>query len=327
MLELALKLYDLGIVTVPYSTTERKPVIDGGLNWSTQSPTRDAFVAQWQKQVAKSDGIAVMTGEVECLEADVKNDPLGTIHTRLLQLLADNLPEGLFARLFIETSPSGGCHIWYRVRKDEIMGSQVMARIELTDDQCFEMGVDFNNPRARIPLIVETRGYKGLCTMWPSPGYKRVNGSIEDLPILSSDEHELVHMIARSFNEYDPPAVVHNYAPHTPNEEGKRPGDYYNRDTSPEDLVRLLESVGYRKLRQLGSSVFLGRPDAKNSRKHDAKVDMSRNCFVTYSTSIPDFEQLKGYGPFAVYTKLFCRGDFAEATRQVAAKGLSLIHI
>jgi hypothetical protein len=327
MQELAVKLYDQGIVTVPFSTTEHKPVIDAGLNLHQQHPSRDVFLAMWAKAAGRADGIAVVTGEIECIDGDTKNDPKKNIHERLLGMLMDNLPAATWQKLFVERSRSGGCHVWYRVRKTEIIPGQALAKVVLTPAEMFDMD---EPPEANpVKIIVENRADGNLCTVWPSPGYSTVQPSavgigkhpLESLPILTTEERELVLMIARSFNEYDPPAVTYNYPVYQSNQEGNRPGDYFNRGTSPEDLVRLLENAGYRTIRTFGKHIYLNRPGARHSRKCDAEVNTETNRFIPYSSSISEFENAKATDPFGVYVKLVCKGDFAEATRQVAQKG------
>jgi len=327
MQELAVKLYDQGIVTVPFSTTEHKPIIDAGLNLHQQHPSRDVFLAMWAKAEGRADGIAVVTGEIECIDGDVKNDPKRNIHERLLAMLMDNLPPATWQKLFVERSKSGGCHVWYRVRKTEVIAGHPLAKVVLTPAEMFDMD---EPPEANpVKIIVENRADGNLCTVWPSPGYSVAQPTVtsngphplENLPILTTEERELVLMIARSFNEYDPPAVTYNYPVYQSNQEGNRPGDYFNRGTSPEDLVRLLENAGYRTIRTFGKHIYLNRPGARHSRKCDAEVNTETNRFIPYSSSISEFENAKATDPFGVYVKLVCKGDFAEATRQVAQKG------
>lgn len=319
MINKALELFDRGIITIPYSVAQGKPLIDADLGWFQKTPTREGFADQWLKHLA--DGIAVVCGEYECLDADTKYDPKHTIHDRLLALIYDHLDAGKASRLFIERSPNGGAHIWYRVPRDRILASQTkLAVIEYTEDERFEMGVEPG--KSGIKTIIESKGRGGMCTMWPSPGYTVVQGEIETVPVLTEDERELMIMLARSFNEYEAPAATNNYPAFASNRSGKRPGDYFNEDCTPLELLRMLEKEGYKRLREIGFSVYLNRPGAKNSVGVDAKVHTKLNLFVPYSSSIGDFpETFKGYNPFATYAYLYCKGDFAEATRQVASKG------
>lgn len=327
MQDFAIALYDQGIITQPYSTTQKRPVIDKDLGWMATPPTREAFVEQWAKNGPKSNGIAVMTGVIGCLEADTKNDPDGNIHKRLMTMVFDHFGEGfVFSNFFLERSQSGGLHLLCRIPKDCVMGSQNLARIEYTDAELFTLGKPDNVPGRpnQIGVIVEWRGKGGLCTFSPSPGYDWVPGSVsslDKLPEISVEDFDALLLIGRSFNRYEKPATIINYPAHVPSGTGKRPGDLYNAATGPEGMVSLLQQAGYHRIKQFGNSVYLSRPGARHPNKHDVKVNVDLNCFVNYSGSVTEFTQYEGYGPFALYTMLCCHGDFKEATKKVAAMG------
>ncbi len=327
MQEKALALFDAGIITQPYSITQKRPVIDKDLGWMATPPTREAFVEQWAKNGPKANGIAVMTGVIGCLDADTKNDPDGNIHKRLMNMVFDHFGEGfVMNNFFLERSLSGGCHILCRIPKDCVMGNQNLALVEYTDAELFTLGKPDNVPGkpTQKGVIVEWRGKGGLCTFSPSPGYDWVLGSVsslDQLPEISVEDFDALLLIGRSFNKYEKPATIINYPTYAPTGTGKRPGDLYNAATGPEGMVSLLMQAGYHRIKQFGNSVYLSRPGARHPNKHDIKVNVDLNCLVNYSASVTEFDQYEGYGPFAVYTMLCCHGDFKEATRKVAAMG------
>lgn len=318
MIDHAITLFDQGIITVPYSVKDKGTYFQWG-EWYKSPPTREAFIAGWLNYRGVKDGMAVLCGAIEVIEADVKNDPQQDIQHRLNQCLKDNLSDETYSKLFIEQSPSGGMHFWYRVPIGEELGNQVLAHVEYTDDDRFALGKPPNS--SKIGTIVEVRGRGGMCTVAPSPGYTVIQGSLETLPIITSDERELILMVGHSFNTYIAPAETPNYPAYQSTDTGTRPGDIYNQKVGPEEFASMLVEAGYKRLRTFAGNIYLGRPGARNTAKHDAKINVQKNVFVAYSTSIAEFEPEKGYTPFTVFTKLFCRGDYKEATRQVAAKG------
>lgn len=320
MLDFALRLYDQGIVTIPTSMPHKTP--PAGLEWGDwkNGVARDKFQSEWAKYWREGMGISVLCGEIELFDIDTKNDPEHSIHTRVYDAMKAHLAPEVFQKLFIQESQSGGYHFWYKVQKVDIHGPMPdLARIEYTEDQRFELCLPVD--KSNIGVIVETKGFGGYGVIAPSANYKVLQGSIEDLPRLSTEDRELVLMIGRSFNQYEPEAQVYGSGNYTPSEKGSRPGDIYNQRNGPMELLSLVESYGFRRIKQIGDSIFLGRPGAKHANKHDAKINTRLNCFVNYSSSVADFTILKGYSPFYVYANLAHSGNFVEATKALAAKG------
>lgn len=320
MLEYATRLYDLGIITIPVNLPYKVP--PKGFEWrvfAESKPDKAAFVAKWTELYRPGMAIAVPCGGIEMFEADVKNDPKGDIHTRLLAAMKAQLPEALYNSLYIQKSPSGGIHFWYRVPQEEMQGNTKLAMLKYSDAQRFEFGLAENQPG--IETLIETRGLGGYALIAPSTGYEVIQGAIGSLPMLTAEERDFIWMIGRSFNEYEPEAEVYKAGAHAPTPNGKRPGDVYNEQLGADGLLNLVESYGFRPLRRIGDSVFLGRPGAKHANKHDAKVNLRFNCFVNFSSSVPDFIPTKGYSAYYVYAYLAHHGNFAEATKALAAKG------
>lgn len=320
MLNYAIRLYDLNIITIPVTLPSKQPA--PGLMWGAwkDGVPRDVFIETWTKHYRDGMGMAVVCSDVELFDIDTKNDPEHTIHTRVYDAMKVHLPPETFAKMYIQESPSGGYHFWYRVVKTDIMGPiPDLARIEYTADQRFELAMP--PEKSNIGVIVETKGYGGYGLIAPSAGYKVLQGDIEHLPILSSDERELVLMIGRSFNQYEPEAQMYTSNGYAPTASGSRPGDIYNQKIGPMELVSLLESYGWRRLKQLGDSIFMGRPGAKHAHKHDGKVNVRLNCFVNYSSSVQHFNVMKGYSPYYVYAYLAHNGNLQDTTRDLAAKG------
>jgi len=119
MLDYALRLYDQGIITVPVKA-DKRPTVNWG-SWYKQAPERVVF--ETARRNSPGVGLAVLCGRIELLEADVKNDPTHDIHTRLYQALKDNLDAEVFNSLYIQKSPSGGYHFWYKVLEGEKHGN------------------------------------------------------------------------------------------------------------------------------------------------------------------------------------------------------------
>lgn len=320
MINFALSLYDRGILTIPVTMPLKVP--PKNFEWrkfAESKPSREVFLSTWQQYYNENTGIALPCGEIEMFEADIKSDPDKTIHTRLYQAIKAQLPPELFAKLYIQNSPSGGIHFWYRVPADQVLGNTKLAEVKYDDAYRFELGLGEN--QKGIGTLVETRGLGGYALIAPTPNYTVIQGDISDLPLLTADERDFIWMIGRSFNAYDEEAQVFQAKQWASTLNGKRPGDVYNEQVDPIGLLNLVESYGFRRLKQLGDSIFLSRPGARHANKHDAKINVRLNCFVNYSSSVPDFIPMKGYSPFYVYAYLAHNGNFGEATKALAATG------
>lgn len=92
---------------------------------------------------------------------------------------------GLVERLTIETSPSGGYHIYYRCNNPD--NNKKLARNE------------------EGQATIETRGERGFIVCAPTRGYKLVQGTHDNAPKLTDEERALLWSVARSFDKYETP--------------------------------------------------------------------------------------------------------------------------
>lgn len=93
----------------------------------------------------------------------------------------------LLPRLTVETTPSGGRHIYYRC--DYIAGNTVLARSTRKPDG------------SQGDALIETRGAGGFIKCAPSAGYELIQGTHETAPRITSAERDVLWNIARSFNK------------------------------------------------------------------------------------------------------------------------------
>lgn len=310
-MHLVYKLYEKGILAIPVDPKLKKPLIPEWQSWYTQGVSREVYDHVWQGK--EHGGVAVLCGTVECLDIDTKNDPEGTIADRFSTMVAEYLGD-IFSEFYIQKTQSGGMHFWYRVQDEEVLGNKELATLYYTDAERFVLGLE---DQVKKGTILETRGRGGYALVAPTVNYEVIQGTLLDLPLLTTEQRETLWMVARMFHreELFLPQKFKRGAV------GDRPGDKYNAALGPRGLLELVELHGFRRIKEFGDAIWLGRPGAKHPNKHDAKISISRNCFVNYSSSVGGFEPMKGYSPFYVFANLACNGDIKEATRRIAAMG------
>ena len=131
--------FDLSIIPV---STQKKP-FSAWKNYQTEY----APYQGWREHYCNGGYVGIITGKIsgglECIDIDVKNDPLGSIYDEF----KDIIPKDLFNRLIIQTTPNDGYHLIYRCPEAVIDKS---------------MKLTLHSDRA---VIIETRGEAGyFCT-------------------------------------------------------------------------------------------------------------------------------------------------------------------
>lgn len=309
----AFELYEKGMVAIPVDVKSKAPLIPEWRSWYTSGISKEAYEKVWENR--GDVGIAVLCGNVECLDIDTDNDPDKNIDRRFLDLVAQHF-EDIITEFYIQQTQSGGTHLWYRVQDEDVMGNTVLASLTYTESERFILGIDGSNTKKGT--ILETRGRGGYALVAPSKNYTVMQGTLLDLPVLTTEQRDTLWMLARMFDREEQASFKTEYSGAAL---GDRPGDKYNAALGPRGLLELVERYGFRKIKEFGDGIWLGRPGAKHPKKHDCKISISRNCFVNYSSSVGGFDAMKGYSPFYVFAILECNGDIKEATRRVSAMG------
>jgi hypothetical protein len=111
----------------------------------------------------KAEGIAVICGQVsgnlEVIDFDLKNDISGTLTERYFALI----PEDLKQKLYVVRTKSGGFHFYYRC--EVIENNQKLASRPPTEQE------KKDTPHLKQVVLIETRGNGGYVVAPPSSGY------------------------------------------------------------------------------------------------------------------------------------------------------------
>ncbi|HYG77026.1 MAG TPA: DUF3987 domain-containing protein [Planctomycetota bacterium] len=317
----ALAYLRAGLSIVPAGHNKR-PRIKWGI-YQKQLPT-ETEVEQWFSQ--PDTHIAIINGKVSGNLNTIDFDNKGELYDPWCDCIERDCP-GIGAKLVVETSQSGGRHVYYRVAPDGIVeGNTKLAERGIAataDDQTIEVNGksyevrQYGDEYFAVIGLIETRGEGGYCVAAPSRGYEIVCGDLRNIPVLSADEHDTLLSCARELNEWHIKQVQskpHRDAQaHTATDE--QPGtDYNNRG----DLAALLRKHGWTQAGTRGEREYWTRPGKKtgiSASVTDGAV------FYPFSSNAAPFEPNESYSKFMCYTLLEHGGDFKAAVKALAAEG------
>jgi len=161
------------------------------------------------------------------------------------------------------------------------------------------------------PTAIETRGEGGYFLTTPSPGYAVIKNSLLAVPILTPEEVQLLHTVAKCFNEVTEPTKQ-------PKEkfvdaQGTRPGDDFNRQA---DFRQLLENNGWQSTNRTGPG---GEHWTRPGKSSGTSATLKEGCLYIFSSNagLP----LGPHDAFSVYAHCNHNGDFTAAAKELSRKG------
>jgi len=257
-----------------------------------------------------SYGIAIIcgsvSGNVSCIDIDLKYDLTGTLWKRYKALISESDPL-LLKKLLIEKSPSGGFHFVYKSTEKET--NRKLANRYTTEDE------KKLNPKEKVKVLIETRGEGGYFACAPTEGYELKQGSFANIPHITTDERNVLIACAISLNE-----VVEVHKPHIPKSipqnEGTTPLTDYNQRA---DILSFLLSEGWNIASENSKNYLLKRPGTTTS-KWSASLRKEDNLFYVFSTST-EFESSKAYPPASVYGIIKHNSDWNATARDLYSQG------
>jgi hypothetical protein len=309
MLQRALALYDQGILSLPSANAPADKVpLCKYAHWrgpDAKIPSRESFERIWRQ--FPNAGMQIMCENgTEVVELEKKHEAFGQDIIGDFERELEKLCPGLLARLYIETSRSGGRHYIYRTE----LGT-VSADLAKRPAEAYEL----EKKPHKFYLLSEILAHMSLCYVAPSPGYTTLQGDLLNLPHITEDERRFLISAAISLNTY----VEKNDVPASFG--GNRPGDQYSAEVPISEVLDMLQSDGWRVTSSLNHTyIKLNRPDAKNKLGTDATINTVERWFYLWSNS-EGFIKPGASTFFSLYVHLRHRGNFTEATKALVAKG------
>lgn len=277
-----------GLSVLPTDDNKRPTIKWESLQWDALKDTK-VFNSP------KVKGIGIICGEIsgnlEVVDIDTKNDLTGKLWASLSESLISSLP-GIYDHIVIAQTKNKGYHLYYRC--DKIEGSTKLAK---NKDQT---------------VLIETRGSHGYVCSPPTPGYEFISGDIRSIPRITPEERECIWAICRSYDECIEIEPNHGEPQET---NGLSPFEDYNLRG---DVVSLLTEYGWKFVKKGAERIHLRRP-GKTDNSSSGNYHIEKRLFYCFSTSTV-FE-CRAYNATQVFATLACNGDFSEASKKLRQLG------
>jgi putative DNA primase/helicase len=298
-----------GCNVIPVRTDSDNPKAPALASWKeyiTRLSTTDELQT-WFGSGHSGMGIVcgAISGNLEMLEFEGRAVNLIESFTVRLNGQSTGLVQRLWS--YVEQSPSGGIHFFYRV-SGVVDGNSKLAR------------------DAEGLTLIETRGEGGQVVVAPSafqvysPGdaWHVLNGSVNSIPVISEIELEIIHEVARSFDEMPPPIPIPDTFKDNSLPDGEvTPGEDFNIRGSWHDM---LVDNGWKVFKQgEGDSIVWTRP-GKRYGTSAITGGTYGDYFWGWSTEgmIPELEAMSKW---RVYAHLYHGGDFSAAASALRKDG------
>lgn len=299
---------------------DKKPIIKG---WQTSSDKHD---------LSNCAGVGIVCGKLsgglEVIDVDEKYSLDGKLFERYKKLIHET-DETLLSKLVVQKTKGGGYHLLYRC--STIAGNLKLANRSTTDEERHKTYLDeyndlisksIDDEKARqlaekaahndkVRVLLETRGEGGYIMCFPSKGYEIIYGDFYSISTITIEQREILHGIAMQFNQMVEEVVIPTKTK-IEKTKGLSPFEDYNKRG---DVVGLLQSNGWKVVGQKGKKTVFLRPGQTTSQS-SGNFDHERNWFSVFTTS-SEFEPMKAYLPYAVYTVLECNKDYSEASKKL----------
>ena len=335
----ALTWHNAGCCVIPIRADGTKRPLGEWKQYMTNRPTRDETASLFHQRPRLGVGIVcgAVSGNLEMLELEgraASGDDIDKIYAECEKLGTHVvlLFEELMTQGYAEWTPSGGLHFLYRILDHPVPGNTKVARRPATEDEIREqlaLGVAPERIN-KIKVLSETRGEGGFVVVAPTPGHCHPSGeswsvaagNIGVIPTLTWADRNLLHQAIHAALDEMPQqtAVAPRPALSTllPSR-SDRPGDDFSNRASWDEI---LTPHGWRVHHVAGHTTFWTRPGKELRDGHSATTGHSPTGDRLYVfTSSTEFDQETPYNKFAAYTILEHGGDFAAATRALAAAG------
>jgi hypothetical protein len=253
---------------------------------------------EWREHYCNGGYVGIICGEIsgrlEVVDVDVKNDPTRTIWEEYKALI----PEDLFNKLLIQTTPNEGFHIIYRCPQVEIDGNMKLAISESGE------------------VILETRGQGGyFCSHLRD--YRAIQGKFHlaqfeiEIPAIAADEREILLDLARSLDRKPiKSGTTFQYSESA-----------IQKFNSEFDPIPLFEKHGWTIYREDQDKIKLTRPGSGSP--FSGYYFTQDKIFICFSTSTP-FKVQKPYNHFQILRILEGEDDYHKTLKFLPVYGYDL---
>lgn len=279
------------------------------------------------KEFAQGDNLGIIGGTVSgglvIIDVDCKYDIKGNLWEAFSEGLK-HYDKELYDKLVIQSTPSGGYHVFYRCPEVVIPSGKLAMRPSTAEELEAHNATapkKAEKPEDKPWVLIETKAEGGYVLAAPSvfngKPYQFIQGELTNIPVLTIEQNEAILHIARSFNEVQVKEWVMKERAQPLVEGEKRPGDDFNDQVG---IMDFLERYGWKRGRTMNSNAFeITRPGKKHMEKSGIVAIQQNICYLhTTGDLLPDGRTLN---PFAVYAYYEHGGDFSAAGKQLYRDG------
>ncbi len=283
-------------------------------NWFRENKVTELWLDYW---AGRAEGVAVVcgpiSGNVMVIDYDLKNHPTPN---EIWRLVKDQIFEitGIEYYPVIQQTKSGYYHMILRVDGEHPKGGKLASRYLEPGEEGYKEGQN------KKIAFIETRRSGQYFVIAPTPGYKIIEGSLEDIPVLDTDKVDQILSFIRSLDEtYKDKKIVKHKASEANYSSGYKvePRDAYNQTDHWKDIM---VNNGWTQTDRTDgkSNQYWQRPGTENA--WSASWNSELRIFYVFTSNSP-FEQDKGYTPQAIRAILDFDGDFSKCTKQLLNEG------
>jgi len=276
-----------GLNPLPIKLGEKRPLNE---EHNTVPITLESIKEYDFQAIGVSTGI--ISGGLEAIDFDLKNAENPDM---VMKVFKSKVPADLLKKLVVQQTVSGGFHMIYRC--EDVSSSKKLAK----------------NPEGKA--IIETRGEGGLIKCYPSEGYKLLQGSLEDVKIITPEERLQLFISAKMLNQ----VVIKDANKRLRKEDQTYFKVFPEYNSDPDIGIKILEDIGWTRFNEDSEWINLTRPD--KSFGISAGYHKEGKFLFVFTSSQDHFEEERPYNNHAIFAEIVCDGDYSKAYAKLFEMG------